>query len=567
MGGNSRWLTLILLPPLFACDSGSHRFVPTNATKTSWTKKSQESAPPETLDMGANQANHDSQVREEALETGLFGLATDLPVLLPFEKRLARLTTLVDPSVLSRVSADRVLHGAYDFGKAQLPALSWTVDSLESWSAQMGDVCASPVVAKLLPTVESLPAFFQRVLGRAPDAHDEEALAPLLKDTTLTAETKRKLVCQVVLSSSEFNFANAQRLKRDGSAGQGTPVESNTTYLNRIGPMLVGRLLNEQELNIVRQNPTGVVERVVRGWTQEPEFEKTLRDFSSKLFLSSGKRDGINLDEPGNLMVHIAQKKLPFQKFYSADFCVDDLLRVAPCDSGAPTPAGVLTSRAFLSNTFSRFNLKRARKLAGTLLCADYPVEEKWQTPISRDELIPMFSARNAEEAAKLGTNTEGFGNGTVCYSCHGQFAAHSQFFVRFDVTGKFVADATGLQSHDLQEGESRPGLATSHFKNPELARSDMGSIGQKTYANIQDAAVDLVNLPRFWQCQVKHVLAYTLSGDYLAMRNFPEGPLQEVANHLLQVTRDPTPSDLFTAVLSSEKVVESVLFVGEKAK
>ena len=76
--------------------------------------------------------------------------------------------------------------------------------------------------------------------------------------------------------------------------------------------------------------------------------------------------------------------------------------------------------------------------------CRTYPMERDLQPPLEADLLIPMFRAETPEEQT-VAEATNGFGNGFGCYSCHSQFGAHAQLFVKFDTSGVWHADADGL--------------------------------------------------------------------------------------------------------------------------
>ncbi len=529
-----------------------------------------ETSAQETSPRGANlerkdlEGNSAEEIRDVAVESGLLGLTIDSPRFLDFEKRFSRLLALVGAGPLAALRAASADHGAYDFGASRPPALTWKLNSLESWSRSMKGVCESSLLASKLPRLSELDSFFEATLGRIPDADDRAALAPILQDPSLDDASKRSLVCRVVLSSAEFNHANAQ--DRRSSGNKTLTGEDYALYLGRLAPTLAGRSPTPAERDSARAEGRAGVEKVLRTWVDAPGFVVTARDFANRLLSLNGKSGDVNLDEPGNLMARLVTRREPYHDFFAAATCVNDKGDSVACDSGAPAPAGFLTTRAFLSGLYSRYNLKRARKFAQLALCSDYPMDTRWQPHVEKSELIPMFGAKDAAEAAAAGANEAGFGNGTQCHACHGQFAAHAQFFVKFNSVGRWIADSTGLQGTGVQPGESRTGLATSHFRDPAKAGDGFGHLGSERYGDIQAAARGLAGMPRFWQCQVKHIVAYAFQAEFVPMEAFPEAALAEVAASAGARVATLTPQALFTHVLASDKVIRSALFTAGRS-
>ena len=100
-----------------------------------------------------------------------------------------------------------------------------------------------------------------------------------------------------------------------------------------------------------------------------------------------------------------------------------------------------------------------------TFACSDYPMDNTLQPPMPRESLIPLFQVDRATD-----TSAGTFGNGFACYTCHSQFSAHAQVFVKFDDQGRYQAGATGLQDMAAEQGRSTNGLFTSHFTGAAAA-------------------------------------------------------------------------------------------------
>ena len=260
-----------------------------------------------------------------------------------------------------------------------------------------------------------------------------------------------------------------------------------TTYLARLAPMLAGRVLNDEELARIAQDPTTSVRAVVDAWTKDSYFQHAARDMISQKLLVSGERDGIDFDLPGNLAAYIAANNLPYSTILTADYCVDAFGNKGACDTGAPFAAGVLGTRAYLASRAGRFNLTRASTMMLAFACSRYPMDTEMQPRVEREQLIKMFQVESLADQTDDRARS-GFGNGEQCYTCHGQFAVHAQVFVRFDESGLWQAAATGQQDTgpDAELGRSLNGLMASHLVDPalRLALPEHGPGGERAIAD-----------------------------------------------------------------------------------
>src|SRR5690606_20770392 len=143
--------------------------------------------------------------------------------------------------------------------------------------------------------------------------------------------------------------------------------------------------------------------------------------------------------------------------------------------------------------------------------CRIYPMEPAIQVPLEKEFLIPMFRAESAEEQT-VDEAKGGFGNGTGCYACHSQFGAHAQLFVRYDDTGMWRADATGLQDEapEAELGRSFDGLYASHFFDPVAAAAENSWVFGEPVANLHEAGEVISDSRLFRECTVKNLVANT---------------------------------------------------------
>ncbi|AKF10444.1 hypothetical protein DB32_007593 [Sandaracinus amylolyticus] len=368
------------------------------------------------------------------------------------------------------------------------------------------------------------------------------------------------------------------RFEVDGGAGDGSIVaaleseaalarrrdaiapEDAERYARRLAPMLVRRSLRESEIEQLERGGLALA-TVLDAWTSEPGLERAARDMISTLLGTSGHRDGIDLDLPGNLAAHLVRADAPWSGILTSDHCVDASGAASACDTGAPYAAGVITTRAFLAGNHSRYNLRRARTLMRRFACVDYPIADDVQPRLERALLIPMFRATSADDQTEDAARA-GFGNGLACYTCHGQFGAHAQLFVRYDRDGRYRADATGAQRAGGELGVSDvEGLYASHFVDPERARDERTEMLGQEVASLPDAARVIATSPAFLPCATRHLLAY---GFDLAEPSGPAIDARTVDEIVRDAGPDPSLRALARAAFLHPDVIRAALAANE---
>lgn len=335
-------------------------------------------------------------------------------------------------------------------------------------------------------------------------------------------------------------------------------ADTTLTYLNKIAPPLVGRVLTASEAEAVKNGGGKAIEDVVRGFTQDPAFVRAARTLVEQKLSVSGQKGDIDFDLPGNIVEHAVKNGLPWSTILTADTCYDRSDKPIACDSGAPYVAGVLTTRGYLKSRASRFNLTRASTLLRAFACRGYPQEDTLQPRIDRERLIPMFRAMNPSEQTEEKAKG-GFGNGEACFTCHGQFSLHAQLFVKFDQDGLYQPTADGIQDPDGELGRSLNGLMASHLDDPDEAKNEKSSFFGEDVDDLAGAAKVLSKNPVFAECAVRNVLEYSLliqNPD----KNVNPLLLQSVANEAKAIDADPTFDDIVIATFTAPGVVEGVL-------
>lgn len=317
-------------------------------------------------------------------------------------------------------------------------------------------------------------------------------------------------------------------LKAEGSSVDKAALQ---TYARQLSSQLAGRPLNSTERALINSKGEDAFEELLNGWIDDPFFAKTFRSRVEMLIGTSGERDGVDFNLPGNLAGYIVTKKLPYSELLTADYCVDAKGAKTKCDTGAPFAAGVIATRGYLLAHAGRFNLGRANSMLGAFACSHYPMSAKLQPPMPKADLITNFRISTPEEAAAAGQT--GFGNGATCYTCHGQFSTHTQFFVKFDDKGLYKADATGAQSKTLEFGKSDNFLYASHFVDEARAADESSDMFGTKAENLNAAMKALTDNSRFLECMVKQAVIHALNLDSEASSNISQNFMKAVAESI----------------------------------
>jgi hypothetical protein len=348
-----------------------------------------------------------------------------------------------------------------------------------------------------------------------------------------------------------------------GGAPELTPAEKAAdvrAYLSSLAPILVSRTLGDDEQRIIDEaaaagDPRTAIDAVLAGWAEDPALAEAAREMIQTRLSVSGASAEINYELPGNLAAFTVANRLPWSTLVTADFCVGDDLAQIDCDSGAPAPAGILTTRAYLQARASRFNLTRASTMMNTFACEHYPLADDLEPRIPRERLRAMFKANTPEEQEDPQA-AGAFGNGFACYSCHGQFAWHAQLFVQFDDQGLYRADATGLQDPAGELGRALGGLFASHLENPDEARLPASQMLGQPVADLREAGAVLAASPALASCTARSVLEYALG---LAQGTEIDAALiGEIAAPLSAA--EATFADYAVAVFGNRRVIDSVI-------
>jgi hypothetical protein len=343
------------------------------------------------------------------------------------------------------------------------------------------------------------------------------------------------------------------RKRREQERGQLSP-EATYWYLQRLAPALAGRTLLVAEVEAIEAGGGTVIKPMLESWVEEDGFPRWVRRLVEKKLNASGRRDGINFNFPGNLGAHIARNDLPASELLTADYCVGEDGQKTECDTGAPYTAGVLTTRAYMISNASRFNLSRAGTLLNSFSCMSYPMPDEAEPRLDRPRLIKMF--RTVDEAEDF---TGGFGNGFACYTCHGQFGAHAQLFVKFNEEGLWRSDATGRQDPDGELGRSYGKLFASHMDDPQQARSEQSQYLGEPVENLSEAVQVLTKSQRFWTCSTRSLVGSGLNLNDADAGEIDRALLAEIVRLAKQSQVEPTFAHLSVVAFSHPSIIRVI--------
>jgi hypothetical protein len=335
--------------------------------------------------------------------------------------------------------------------------------------------------------------------------------------------------------------------------------EQVSIYLARVAPVVAGRSLTYDETQMIAAMGEDAIDPMIRGWVTEPGFAEAIRYLVQEQLHASGEREGVDYELPGNLAAQIAREGLPWSTILTADYCVSAAGEPIECDTGAPYAAGVLATRAYLIANKGRFNLSRAKLMLETFACRVYPMEADIQIPLEKPVLIPMFRATTEEEQV-VEEAKGGFGNGSGCFTCHAQFGAHAQLFVRFDADGIWRGDATGQQNPYDELGKSFDGLYTSHMFDPFAAAAEKSQIFGQEVENLREAGEVISDSELFPQCTVKNLVAHAFDLKAGATEDISAELVATVADGITGDTSDPSIADYVTEVFTNEQVIDAVV-------
>jgi hypothetical protein len=374
----------------------------------------------------------------------------------------------------------------------------------------------------------------------------------------------------------EADEPEAQDGGQDPDADDGVPVDDDAElpprvvdepltadqaryYLARVAPVIAGRSLTYEEYEMVAELGEEAIDPMVRDWVTEPGFAEAIRYLVQEQLHASGEREGVDYELPGNLAAQIAREGLPWSTILTADHCVSAAGDPIECDTGAPYAAGVLATRAYLISNKGRFNLSRAKLMLETFACRVYPMETSVQPRLDKPVLIPMFRAENEEEQT-VEEAKGGFGNGVGCYTCHSQFGAHAQLFVKFDENGIWRGEATGQQNPYDELGRSFDGLYTSHMFDPFAAAEERSKVFGQDVEDLRDAADVITSSELFGQCTVKNLVAHAFDLKAGASEDVSEMLVESVAAAATENTPDPSIADYVIEVFTNEQVIDAVV-------
>jgi hypothetical protein len=133
------------------------------------------------------------------------------------------------------------------------------------------------------------------------------------------------------------------------------------------------------------------------------------------------------------------------------------------------------------------------------------------------------------------------FGNGSACYTCHSQFGAHAQAFVKFDSDGRWQSTATGIQVTGGELGKSTGNLYASHLSDPAAAQSEATQYFGQQVENLAGVAKSLTENPIYLECAARTVIGYVVGLSDSESNALPAEVIEEIVSEAK--TREPEPT------------------------
>ena len=324
--------------------------------------------------------------------------------------------------------------------------------------------------------------------------------------------------------------------------------EAYEYYLRVLSEKLMQQPLSRNDREKIAVNPSlQGVQDVLQGWRNQSRFSKSVRRYFEVTLGTSGERDGIDYSLPGNLIEWVVRENRPIGDILTHNQCFDQDLSSISCDNLTPVPSGIITTRAFLVANRGRFHIARANKVLNVFACLQYPLPAKLEPRVKKESLLEPFQNKHDSEIVRNGPN---------CHNCHGQFAHHTQLFIRFDRDGRYVKENSylGLQDPDRDFGTGFGTFYPSHFIEKKIAQSDETRFFGQPVRNIREAMNILISSQEFSKCMVETVLHHSFGK-----------PFQSTSPVILDYFNkmiEPKISffDLYLKILGSDPVVHGYL-------
>ena len=492
-----------------------------------------------------------------------FEAKSDSFELLPFAMRIKKIEQLLaadgnnpDSGIFTKLKDARYSLGDYNFAR-NIPEISnLSTLHLDFWVNGLDDTCRFENWQSRF-TWQQFDRFIVEAYGRPLLERDRQLLNELNQTQGLDDAKRFEIGCIATLSSIEFLSQAAVHPSR-------MTVDQ---YLNHLAGKIMQRPLTVNEKNVIAKKGSEAIAEVIKSWTDSEQFLFSIADYTQKLVLAGGDdpdRAAIDFDLPAKLAVKLQQNQESYKLILTYDSCGQKNPYI-PCDSSSKVGAGILTTRSFLTAHQGPYNLARAGRLVNAFACTTYPIKYKSfdisghfsmvnesRSPVN--QLIDIFADRSGR----------GFGNGTACYACHGQFGKHAQLFINYDFEGMFHLFPAGLQNPSATPGHSDNGLFTSHYKTPVQAASSHSQFFGESVDTLNAAMEVLTANPAFWECAVKNIIGYYLRLPDANLREINPWLFEAIANRHRFSELQPDFATLVEKTLSDPELLKN-FFKGDQ--
>lgn len=250
---------------------------------------------------------------------------------------------------------------------------------------------------------------------------------------------------------------------------------------------LLRRLPTLEEIQGVEAGGKAAYEARLDGMLATPEFSRRMIRWWQDIMRQGGD-PGDDRNAAPTLAAMLIVQGRPFLEVLTAtDNCAaydeaTDTFLAAPCNSGAPAEAGVLTNPGVMRQFHGNMAFRRVRWVQETFACQAFPAEQG-DTPMPDGE-GSLF--RGPWPFASISNNPVNFRSteSTICANCHQTLNHMAPLFGHFGADGQWqpdlavVTSVDGTQTPSMREHWLPPGEQTAwRFGKPAASLPELGQV------------------------------------------------------------------------------------------
>ncbi|EYF08519.1 hypothetical protein [Chondromyces apiculatus] len=287
-------------------------------------------------------------------------------------------------------------------------------------------------------------------------------------------------------------------------------VESPNEALRTASLKILRRFPTLDEITEVETGGRASYEALLDAMFETPEFSERMIKWWQDIMRQGGADPGDDRNAAPTLAAQLIVEGRPFMQVLTAtDNCsaydaANNAFVAAPCNSGAPAEAGVLTNPGVMRQFYGTMAFRRVRWVQEIFTCRDLPVEEgatpqdvggggSFQGPWA-------FTSISGAPVNFLGTD------GVVCANCHQTMNHMAPLFGRFDMDGRYLTDGYGVVTN--VNGEAVPSQLEHWLPAGQTTAWRFG----KPAADLPALGAAIAADPQVHACMVKRAWNFVMS-------------------------------------------------------